>query len=394
MVLSYETFSVELDPPLVTATGTMSEREGFVVTFDHRKRRGIGEAMPLAGWTESLTACRDALEQARSIATEKYDFDRPLLRTDSVADEEAWGADERAILPSRNVPAARHGVSLALLTAGATERGQPLYRFLQPEPASNGPVEGIPVNATVSLGGARDDNSVGKGESRGDSDVDSSPASETITRHVRDLIDAGYRTIKLKAGAGPLDADLERIVAIDDTVEAIDDEYIQLRIDANGSWTPDEARQAIRTCRSLPVEYIEQPLPPDSLDQIEALCGNGVDIALDESLLEFDVEALIERRPADVFVLKPMVLGGPDIAARTARRCRAAGIEPVVTTTFDAVIARTAAVHVAATIPNVRACGLATGVRIGDDLAPDPAPVSDGQIAVPQEPGLGVTIEP
>jgi L-alanine-DL-glutamate epimerase-like enolase superfamily enzyme len=54
----------------------------------------------------------------------------------------------------------------------------------------------------------------------------------------------------------------------------------------------------------------------------------------------------------------------------------------------DAVVARTAAVHVAAAIPDVPACGLATGSLLADDLYPDPAPVENGSVVVPDGPGL------
>jgi L-alanine-DL-glutamate epimerase-like enolase superfamily enzyme len=57
------------------------------------------------------------------------------------------------------------------------------------------------------------------------------------------------------------------------------------------------------------------------------------------------------------------------------------------------VVARTAAVHVAAAIPDVRACGLATADRLESDLGPDPCPVEEGRISVPQDPGLGLDSE-
>ena len=71
-----------------------------------------------------------------------------------------------------------------------------------------------------------------------------------------------------------------------------------------------------------------------------------------------------------------------------ARRASQRGVESVVTTTIDAVVARTGAVHVAAALPGRTACGLATGPMLADDLAPDPAPIEDGQMCVPTGPGL------
>ena len=97
---------------------------------------------------------------------------------------------------------------------------------------------------------------------------------------------------------------------------------------------------------------------------------------------------MLDAGAADAVVLKPMALGGPDRALAAALRARRAGVEPVVTTTIDAVVARTAAVHVAAAIPDVSPCGLATGALLDEDLAPDPCPIADGSLPVPSGAGL------
>ena len=49
--MNREPFALPLSRPLATARGTISEREGVVVTYDHRGEQGIGEATPLPGWT-------------------------------------------------------------------------------------------------------------------------------------------------------------------------------------------------------------------------------------------------------------------------------------------------------------------------------------------------------
>jgi L-alanine-DL-glutamate epimerase-like enolase superfamily enzyme len=103
---------------------------------------------------------------------------------------------------------------------------------------------------------------------------------------------------------------------------------------------------------------------------------------------------VLDADAADVVVLKPMVLGGPDLAREAATRACEAGVEPVVSTTIDTVVARTGAVHLAASIPDVGACGLATASMLRSDLAPDPATVEDGTITVPQDPGLGLPVRP
>jgi L-alanine-DL-glutamate epimerase-like enolase superfamily enzyme len=110
-------------------------------------------------------------------------------------------------------------------------------------------------------------------------------------------------------------------------------------------------------------------------------------VALDESLAGSAPERLLDADAADVLVLKPMALGGVDRAREVALAARERGVDAVVTTTIDAVVARTGAVHLAASLPDVRPCGLATAGLLGADLAPDPAPVEDGRIAVPEGKG-------
>jgi o-succinylbenzoate synthase len=351
-----EPFTVALDPPLGTARGAMRERQGFLVGIEYNGHEGIGEATPLVGWTESPEECRRALDRAAA-----------------VADDLDWGV----ALGKLDAPAARHGIALALAEARAKRAGEPLYRTLGPVPgpdggigshSDRGRVEQVPVNATVGADGTPED---------------------TAAR-AREVVEAGYRCLKLKVGSRGVEADIERVRAVRNAVG----EETALRVDANGAWTRTEAREAVEALAALDVDYVEQPLPTADLDVTADLRDRGVDIALDESLAALDVETVLGAEAADVLVLKPMVVGGPDLTVQAARRCRQAGVEPVVSTTVDAVVARTGAVHVAACIPGVVPCGLATGDRVVRDLAADPAPVENGSIRVPQAAGLGLPEAP
>lgn len=337
-----EPFTVELTPPLDTASGTITEREGYLVTVEHAGVEGIGEATPLPGWTESLSACRDALERAEAVATE-LDWGITLARLDA--------------------PAARHGLSLALADARAKAAEEPLYRTL----GTDHTVRQVPINGTIG-------------------DVGPERAGTAATR----LVEAGRRCLKVKVGAGSLEADRARLEA----VRAAAGMGVELRADANGAWGRDTADAALDVLESVDVSYVEQPLPAEDLAGLAALRGGPVEVAVDESLAEHDLESVVEAGAADVAILKPMVLGGPDRAAAAASRAREAGLTPVVSCTYDAVVARTAAIHVAATIPDVRPCGLATADRLASDLCRDPAPVEDGGVFVPQDKGLGLPERP
>ena len=341
-MLETQPFTVQLASPLETARGTIDAREGFLVRIKTDGLDGIGEATPLVGWTESYEECQKA-----------------LARGEEIANELDWGI----ALAKLEAPAARHGLSLALADGRAKQAKMPLYRSLGGSDA----VGEVPVNVTL---GANE------------------PAA--LAERAAQSVERGYRSIKLKIGTNGIEEDVERVRAVRNAVG----EDIELRVDANGAWTREQAIRAIDRLAALEVSYVEQPLPTANLSEHAGLRGRGVDIALDESLAAHDVVDIIESDAADVLILKPMVLGGPDRTVAAAQRCREAGIVPVISTTIDAVVARVGAVHAAAAIPDIRPCGLATGGRLATDLARDPAPVHDGQIRVPQEGGLGITDSP
>lgn len=328
-------FSLPLVEPLVTAGGTIECREGFLVGAERDGIRGVGEATPLPGWTESFADCASALQ--------------------AVAD----GARDPTNLDPAATPAAKHAVDLTRADRRARERGVPLSGLLAEDPR-----ESIAVNATIG---------------------DGTPA-ETADA-AREVVEDGFACLKVKVGARPVAADVDRLRAIGETVGDV-----ALRVDANGAWSRSQARAAIDELAALGVTLVEQPLPATDLSGHAALRGRGVDVAVDESLREAGIDAILEAEAADGVILKPMVVGGIERARDVARRARDAGVFPIVTTTIDGVVARTAALHLAAALGIERACGLATADRLADDLAPDPAPVADGRMDVPEGPGIGVRI--
>lgn len=321
-------FSLDLSLPLSTASGTIDARSGFLFDRDG----GLGEATPLPGWTEPHEDCGEALRRA--------------------VDAPDWDA---ALAACEDAPAARHGVSLARLDASAKDAGHSLARELGENPADS-----VPVNATV-----------------GDGDV------EDTRDAVADAADAGFETVKVKVGARPLEEDVERLEAASEAAD------VALRADVNGAWSAKQTREVADDLADLDLEYLEQPISASTLDGYRGI--EGVDVALDEALVNHDLDAVLAV--ADYVVLKPMALGGVDRAREAAVRAREAGVVPVFSTTIDAAVARAAAVHLAASVPDIPACGLATADRLADDLAPDPTPVVDGRIRVPDGPGHGVEVE-
>lgn len=373
-VVSTREFSVSLARPLSTAAGEIDERRGLLVRAVHPEgATGVGEATPLPGWTESYEDCVAAIEASRR-PDERRDRDGtaesdPATETDPVPVGEA--SAQRSDANGRDAPgatpAADHGVELARLDAAARAAGESLAAFLAVgEVTTSDRVVDVPprvpVNATI-----------------GDGD-----RVETV-RSAEAAQEAGYSCLKLKVGVRSVTADVARVRAVHDAVgEAVD-----LRVDANGAWGRGAARRALRALDGL-VEYVEQPLDADDVEGHADLRGVGPPIALDETLAARDPAAVLSAGAADVLILKPMALGGLVRTRRIARRGAAAGVDAVVTTTIDAAVARAGAVHLAASLPTDRACGLATGGMLAEDLLEDdPVPIVDGSAHVPDGEGLG-----
>lgn len=341
-------FALDLAEPLSTADGVIEERRGFLVGFERSTAsgsvHGVGEATPLPGWTEGYEACETALR------------DSPT----------AWQTADAGVESEQpSTPAARHGHRLAVLDAEARANEQSLAVLLAERGGFPPPSDSVPVNATV-----------------GDGNVEATVAD------AREAVESGFDCLKLKVGARPLENDLDRVRAVRDAVDAT------IRVDANAAWNRELAEEAVEELAAVGVEYVEQPLPAEGLSGLAALRGRGVGIAADESLRECGVGAVLDAEAADVAVLKPMALGGPDVAIDAARRLLEAGVDPVVTTTIDGAVARAGAVHVAAAIPDVNPCGLATGEMLASDLGPDPASVVGGEVAVPDAQGnVGTTFD-
>lgn len=348
-------FRLRTRVPLETSRGAIRERHGVLVALETADGAvGFGEATPPEGFgAESAEEC---LVAAGALC-------ESLLSREARPAEVLFAElDAHAV----RAPAARFALETALLDLAARARGLPLADLLGEGRAAR---RCVPVNALLSA---------------------SSP--EAVAHEARAALARGFSTLKLKVGACEPRADRARVTALRD---AAGDEA-ELRIDANGAWSPELAIELLRELDPLELELAEQPVPADDVAGLARVRkGVLVPIAADESAADFARAArVIESGAADALVLKPAVLGGLRAAALLAQRARAAGLRVLVTSALDGAIARAAALALAAALPDpLPACGLATGELLADDLGPGPEP-KEGFLHLPEGPGLGAAPDP
>ena len=142
--------------------------------------------------------------------------------------------------------------------------------------------------------------------------------------------------VKVKVG-GPGSTraiDVARVRAVRDTLGPTG----RIRIDANGSWTLDEAEHAIREMEPLDLDYVEQPV--ESVSDMSVLRQRmselGIGIAADESIRRSsDITTVLGAKACDVVVLKVQPLGGIAKALAIADKAREAGCDVVVSSALE-----------------------------------------------------------
>ncbi len=308
--------------PFVTAAGTWLERDGWIIRLHAADGRvGVGEA--------SLDPAADS------------------------ADLDALAAAVRSFVADDTEPV---GVALkGAIAAAALDLG---LVALDADTDAPAPAPTVAVNATIATG-----------------DLAASVAD------ARAAVERGFTTLKLKGGLERSTSELvTRLAAVRDAVGP----GVALRLDVNGAWDPATARDRLRGLAAIRLAYVEQPIPagdPAALARLRA--ASPIPIAADESVSSLAAaRSLLAAGAVDVLVVKPGRVGGPVVALAIAREAEAAGVDVTISTLLETGIGLTAALRVAACLPD-RAHGLATADVLASDLLTTPLEVRAGRMTVP-----------
>jgi len=137
-------------------------------------------------------------------------------------------------------------------------------------------------------------------------------SSDLMLERLVEKMEQGFRCIKIKIGAVAFDKEMELLEKARNRFPAT---QLELRVDANGAFSYDRAKEVLKKLRELEVHSIEQPIKAGQLDLIAKLCTETpVDIALDEELIgitSYDKKkALLAKVMPQYVILKPSLLGG------------------------------------------------------------------------------------
>lgn len=160
-------------------------------------------------------------------------------------------------------------------------------RVLFDNPFSRGE-EGIKINGLVWMAGVED-----------------------MFGQAKDKIETGFSTLKFKIGAIDFEAELNLLQKVRNAFG----QEIEIRLDANGAFSNDEALAKLERLSKFHIHSIEQPIKPGNWAEMQKICKNSpIPIALDEELIGIagtgQKTELLKTTQPQYIILKPSLIGG------------------------------------------------------------------------------------
>lgn len=309
--------------PAGTSRGTYMTRRVWYIhlsSTENPERIGIGECAPLPA-----LSCDDLpnYEEILSIACRKFEKE-----------------GEIDIEYLRNYPSILFGLESALrhYKVGSWAMWN--------TPFSRGEA-GIPINGLIWMG-----------------DYD------RMLRQIEVKMNAGFRCIKLKIGAIHFEEELALLRHIRTHFSA---KEIELRVDANGAFSPRDALAKLHQLAELDLHSIEQPIRAGQWEEMARLTSETpIPIALDEELIGCNTlvgkQNLLSTIRPQYIILKPSlhggICGGDEWIAEAERR----SIGWWITSALESNIGLNAIAQWCATFDNPLPQGLGTGQLFTDNV--------------------------
>lgn len=263
MQAKYFKYNLIFKRPSGTSRGVLTEKETWFIVLEENGRKGIGECGILRGLS----------------ADDRLDYEEKLQWTcDNIhlGEEKLW---QELI----EFPSIQFGVEMAFLSLKSEN---PFVLF--PSKFTSGK-KSIPINGLVWMGD-----------------------EVFMKQQIEEKIAQGFNCIKLKIGAIDFDKELQLLRFIRDN---FDENKIEIRVDANGAFSENEALNKINQLSGYKLHSIEQPIQKNHTDTMSVLCkSTNLPIALDEELIGVfsynEKEALLKKVRPQYIILKPSFIGG------------------------------------------------------------------------------------
>ncbi|MFT3144141.1 muconate cycloisomerase family protein [Klebsiella pneumoniae] len=316
---------------------------------------GIGEATTIGGLSYGV-------ESPEAISSAITHYLTPLLKGQPADNLNALTARMNGAIKGNTF--AKSAIETALLDAQGKALGLPISALL------GGALQtALPVLWTLASGDTAKD--IAEGEKL--------------------LAEGRHRAFKLKIGARELATDLRHTRAI---VEALGDRA-SIRVDVNQAWDAATGAKGCRELAAMGVDLIEQPVSAhDNAALVRLSQQIETAILADEAgATAYDGYQLAQQGFTGAYALKIAKAGGPNSVLALARVAQAAGIGLYGGTMLEGTVGTVASLHAWSTLPLQWGTEMFGPLLLKDDIVSVPLTFADGQVALPQTPGLGVELD-
>lgn len=321
MQLHYIRHDLQFIRPGGTSRGVLHTKETWLLRLEHQGRVGYGECGLLRGLS----------------ADDRPDYEQQLrwLQCEGLQQPEAVFDALQAF------PSIQMGWESAWQSLQASD---PFILF--DTPFSRGDV-GIPINGLIWMGSASD-----------------------MQSQIQSKLDAGFGCLKLKIGALDWPTEWGLLQQLRQQFSA---EQLEIRVDANGAFTPEQAPAILDALAALQVHSIEQPIRAGQWEAMAQLCAQTpIPIALDEELIGvFDAveqQQMLDAIRPQYIIVKPSFVGGFTGTTQWIAQAEQRGIGWWLTSALESAVGLNAIAQYASTLPLAMPQGLGTGALYSNNF--------------------------
>jgi o-succinylbenzoate synthase len=193
---------------------------------------------------------------------------------------------------------------------------------------------------------------------------------EEMKKGIREKLSQGFKVLKLKIGA--LDFQ-DEVTLLEEIREEFTSDELEIRLDANGAFTYEEALENLDQLMDYNIHSVEQPIKCGSWDEMARLCETSpVDIALDEELIGIysapEKNKMLAHIQPQYIVIKPSFAGGFEKAKEWIRAAEKNDAGWWVTSALESNIGLNAIAQWVATLKTNMVQGLGTGQVFSNNI--------------------------
>ncbi len=331
----FKSYTFRFINPAGTSRGILNEKKSWFLLLESENVFGIGECSLIPGLSP------DDNSDYPGVISELCNFINK--------------GHHPAEFDTSSFPSVRFGLEMALLDL---KNGG--NRIIYPSDFTSGS-RSIPINGLIWMG-----------------------EREYMEKQVMEKIKEGYACLKFKIGALSFETEI-------DLLQHLRRDYpeIEIRLDANGAFEPEEAMEKLEVLSKLNIHSIEQPVKPGQINALTEICKKSpVAVALDEELIGIEDtrqrrDLLIQVKPAYI-ILKPSLLGGFASCNEWIALAGETGTGWWVTSALESNIGLNAISQWVATLSNEMVHGLGTG-KLYKNNFPSPLHIRNARICYQPE---------